>query len=178
MKQINLKEFLSSPISTQIEYTSILQHLKPKELIKVNIQGLSYNDVKIIFKELIKPNCNIEFVFTKALNITKEEYLNLPIQNYFTIKKYIEVFFVNLKTNENKLLESVNADVGLWDIAGGSELNEFSDVLPLSQLAKIYGGYPFTDFGEKSYQEIIYLLRMNNVQGKVENEYQKLKQKK
>jgi len=176
MKQINLKEFLELPISKQIEYTLLLDAQKPKELIKVKIEQLSYNDVKQCFKELKKTNSNIEFIFTNALKISKDDYLNLPIQNYFVIKKYIEKYFISLYENEIKLLQSIDADAGLWELAGGNELNEFSDVLPLSQLAKIYGGYPF-DLGEKNYIEIIYLLRMNNKQAKVENEYQILKSK-
>ena len=176
MKQINVKEFLELPISKQIEYTLLLDAQKPKELIKVKIEQLSYNDVKQCFKELKKTNSNIEFIFTNALKISKDDYLNLPIQNYFVIKKYIEKYFISLYENEIKLLQSIDADAGLWEVAGGNELNEFSDVLPLSQLAKIYGGYPF-DLGEKNYIEIIYLLRMNNKQAKVENEYQILKSK-
>ena len=173
MKQINVKEFLKLPISEQIAYTSVLENIKPKELLSVKISELSYNDVKQIFKQLSKLNCDIEFVFSTALKISKEDFLLLPIQNYFQIKKYIETFFVSLKQNEITLLQSVDANVGMWEMAGGNELNEFSDVLPLSQLAKIYGGYPFK-YGEKNYIEIIYLLRMNNKQSQVENEYQKL----
>lgn len=177
MKQINVKEFLQLPLSEQIKYTLVLDCQKPKELVKVKITELSYNEVKQIFKELHKENTNIEFVFTTALRMSKEDYFSLPIQNYFQIKKYIEKFFISLKQNEITLLQSVSADAGMWDMAGGSELNEFSDVLPLSQLAKIYGGYPF-ELGEKAYIEIIYLLRMNAKQSAVENEYQKLMSKK
>lgn len=177
MKQINVKEFLTLSISEQIEYTTILNLVKPKELIKVKISELTYNEVKQIFKEFKKDVPNIEMIFTTSLKISKEDFFKLPIQNYFQIKKYIENFFISLKKNEITLLQSVSADVGLWEAAGGSELNEFDDVLPLSQLAKIYGGYPF-DFGEKNYIEIIYLLRMNNKQSQIENEYQKLLSKK
>lgn len=173
MKQINVKEFLKLPISKQIEYTSVLQHQKEKAIYPVKITELSYNDIKIIFKELSKDAPNLELIFTKSLGMTADDFFSLPIQNYFVIKKYIETFFVSLKNKEIQLLQSVNADIGMWEIAGGNELNEFSDVLPLSQLAKIYGGYPF-EYGEKSYIEIIYLLRMNNKQSKIENEYQKL----
>ena len=176
MKQITVKEFLKSSLSEQIKYTSVLEHVKAKELISVDLNSLSYNDVKIIFKELKKANCDIEHVFTKALNISKDDFFMLPIQNFFIIKKYIEGFFVNLFENEVKLLQSVDADNGLFELAGGNELNPFSDVLPLSQLCKIYGGYPF-EMGEKAYQEIIYLLRMNNIQNRVDRDYQKLKSK-
>jgi len=177
MKQVSVAQFLRLPISKQIEYTTILQHVKGKPIHSVKIVELSYNEVKIVFKELTKENPNIESIFTTTLKISKEEFLNLSIQNYFQIKKYIETFFVSLKQNEITLLQSVNADGAMWEMAGGNELNEFADVLPLSQLAKIYGGYPF-EYGNKNYIEIIYLLRMNNKQGQVEQEYQKLMSKK
>lgn len=173
MKQINVAQFLKLPISEQIKYTSVLQHVKGKPIYNVKIAELSYNDVKMCFKEFGKDAPDIEMIFTKSLKISKEEFFLLSIQNYFQIKKYIETFFVSLKSNEIKLLQSVSADMGMWEMAGGNDLNEFADILPLSQLAKIYGGYPF-DYAEKSYIEIIYLLRMNNKQGQIENEYQKL----
>lgn len=177
MKQINVTQFLKLPISEQIEYTSVLQHLKGKPIHNVKIAELTYNEVKMCFKEFQKDSPNIEFIFTTSLKISKDDFFSLSIQNYFQIKKYIETFFVNLKHNEITLLQSVNADVGMWELAGGNDLNEFADILPLSQLAKIYGGYPF-EYAEKNYIEIIYLLRMNNKQGQIENEYQKLISKK
>jgi hypothetical protein len=108
--------------------------------------------------------------------MASHDFYNLPITKYFQLKKYLSDYFVILHKKESDLLNSISADIGIWQQAGGDSLNEFSDVLPLSQLAKIYGGYPF-DYGEKKYIEIIYLLRMNNVQSQVENEYQKLKSK-
>lgn len=176
MKQINVKQFFKLDLAKQIEYSTVLSHLKAKEHIKVDITKLTYNDVKSIFKQLSKDNSDLKYIFTTALNITEEDFFLLPIQNFFEIKKYIEDFFVNLKQNEIKLLESISADVGLWEVAGGAKLNEFGDILPLSQLAKIYGGYPF-EYGKKSYLEIIYLLRMNNTQSQVDNEFNRLKAK-
>lgn len=176
MKNITLKEFYKLPIIKQIEYTTVLQHLKAKEHFKINLSVLTYNEVKSVLKQLRSSNPDVELIFKTSFKISKTDFLNLSIQNYFELKKYIEEFFVNLANREIKLLESINADVGLWEVAGGQKLNEFSDILPLSQLAKIYGGYPF-EYGEKSYLEIIYLLRMNNVQGQVENEFNKLKAK-
>jgi len=177
MTNITLNEFLKLSIAKQISYTTILQHIKAKELIKIPITELTYNDIKIVFKELQKENPNIEIIFCKSLKITKENYIYLPIVSYFQLKNYIEKYFIKLKENEVKLLQSINADAGIWEMAGGNDLNEFSDILPLSQLAKIYGGYPF-EYGEKNYIEIIYLLRMNNKQAQIEQEYQKLKSKK
>lgn len=177
MKQINLKEYLELPLREQITYASLLTHLKPFEAIKIKIEELTYNEVKQCFKELKKDNCNIELVFTLCLKITSEEYYSLPIQKYFQLKKFIEKFFISLYQREIDLLNSINEDSELWQIAGGDELNEYADVLAISQLAKIYGGYPF-DLGNKNYIEIIYLLRMNNKQSQVENEFNKLKAKK
>lgn len=177
MIEINVKKFNALPLSKQIEYTTVLQHLNAKEIYKIKLENLSYFDVRTITKEMTKDAPNVELIFTKSLGITQDEFFSLPIQYFFQIKKYIEKFFVSLTESENNLLNEVSADAGLWELAGGKDLNVFSDILPLSQLAKVYGGYPY-EYGEKSYLEILFLLRMNNKQGKVESEYQKLLNKK
>lgn len=177
MISINVKQFEALPLSSQVEYITVLQHLNAKEIYKVKIEELSYFDVRTLTKEMSKDKPDLKFIFTKSLGITEDEYFLTPIQNFFQIKKYIENFFVSLSKGEANLLNEVSADAGLWDMAGGGELNQFADILPLSQLSKVYGGYPY-DYGNKSYLEIIYLLRMNNKQSKVEAEYQKLLSKK
>jgi hypothetical protein len=179
MKQITVAEYLKLPDVKRLEYDVLLPSLKAKEWIKIDINNLSYNEVKSIYKPLqgaseIK---DIQKVFEYSLKLDAIAFNDLPITKFFQLKKYISDYFVILHKKEQDLLNSVSADKGVWQQAGGDSLNEFSDVLPLSQLAKIYGGYPF-DYGQKKYVEIIYLLRMNNVQTQVENEYQILKTKK
>lgn len=176
MKQITVAEYLKLPDAKRLEYDVLLISLKPKEWLKIEINRLTYNEVKSVFKILQKAAeiKDVQNVFEYAFKIDADEFYNLPITKYFQLKKYISEYFVNLHKKENDLLNSISADIGIWEQAGGGSLNEFSDVLPLSQLAKIYGGYPF-DYGQKKYVEIIYLLRMNNVQSQVENEYQKIK---
>jgi hypothetical protein len=179
MKQITVRQYTELPPQKQLPYITLFTSLKEKALLKIKINELSYNEVRSIFKKL-STSAEIEDVkdiFVIALKIDELEFYELPLQNFFQIKKYISNYFVNLQKKEVQLLQSVNEDTGVWDMAGGERLNEFADILPLSQLAKIYGGYPF-DYGTKKYVEIIYLLRMNNIQGQVENEYQKLKSKK
>lgn len=179
MKQITVKEYINLTPDKQLPYITLFTSLKEKALLKIKINELSYNEVRNIFKKLsISSEVeDVKTIFINALKIDELQFYELPLQNFFQIKKYISNYFVNLQKKEVLLLQSVNEDTGLWDMAGGERLNEFSDILPLSQLAKIYGGYPF-DYGTKKYVEIIYLLRMNNIQGQVENEYQKLKSKK
>ncbi|WP_396195919.1 hypothetical protein [Flavobacterium sp.] len=179
MKQITVRQYTELLPKKQLPYITLFTSLKEKALLKIKINELSYNEVRSIFKKL-STSAEIEDVkdiFVIALKIDELEFYELPLQNFFQIKKYISNYFVNLQKKEVQLLQSVNEDTGVWDMAGGERLNEFADILPLSQLAKIYGGYPF-DYGTKKYVEIIYLLRMNNIQGQVENEYQKLKSKK
>jgi hypothetical protein len=179
MKQITVREYIELSPEKQLPYTTLFTSLKEKPLLKIKINELSYNEVRSLFKKLSVSSEieDVKYIFVNALKIDELEFYLLPLQNFFQIKKYISNYFVNLQKKEVQLLQSVNEDTGVWDMAGGERLNEFSDILPLSQLAKIYGGYPF-DYGTKKYVEIIYLLRMNNVQGQVEAEYQKLKNKK
>jgi hypothetical protein len=178
MKQLTVSQYLKLNDTERLNYDVLLPALKPKEWFKIEINTLTYNEVKSIYKILQKATeiKDIEKAFEYAFKMASHDFYNLPITKYFQLKKYLSDYFVILHKKESDLLNSVSADIGVWQQAGGDSLNEFSDVLPLSQLAKIYGGYPF-DYGEKKYIEIIYLLRMNNVQSQVENEYQKLKSK-
>ena len=179
MKQITVREYTQLSPDKQLPYITLFTSLKEKPLLTIKINDLTYNDVRNIFKMLSVSSEveDIKTIFVDALQIDELDFYSLPLQNFFQIKKYISNYFVNLQRKETQLLQSVNEDTGVWEMAGGERLNEFADILPLSQLAKIYGGYPF-DYGMKKYVEIIYLLRMNNVQGQVEKEYQKYKSKK
>lgn len=178
MKQINIKQYISLSDSEKLPYVALLTALKPKEWLKIDINNLTYNEVKNLYKRLSKAESeeDVKEIFIRAFKITEPEFYALPITKYFQLKKHISDYFVTLQDKEQKLLSSVSADAGLWEAAGGNQLNEFGDIIPLSQLAKIYGGYPF-DYGEKKYVEIIYLLRMNNLQSQIEAEFQKLKTK-
>jgi hypothetical protein len=178
MKQLTVSQYLKLNDTERLNYDVLLPALKAKEWFKIEINTLTYNEVKSIYKLLSKAKDikDVYKAFEYAFKIREDQFYDLPITKYFQLKKYLSDYFVILHKKESDLLNSVSADIGVWQQAGGDSLNEFSDVLPLSQLAKIYGGYPF-DYGEKKYIEIIYLLRMNNVQSQVENEYQKLKSK-
>ncbi len=174
MKRIILKTFLGLPENERQIYYAVLTHLKPKEVYKIQADSLTYNEVKLIYKELQSKKPNIEYIFCTCLKINTKTFLNIKIDIFFQQKAFIEKYFITLYTNELKLLSSAGVDVEKWRMAGGDKLNKYSDVLALSQLAKMYGGYPF-DWGSKPYKEIIYLLTINKVQGEVEYNYQKQK---
>jgi len=178
MKQINVLQFTKLSESDKLPYVMLFSSLKAKDWLKIDINHLTYNEVRNIFKRLTtaKEVEDVFKIFEMALKIDEIQFYELPLQKFFQIKKYLNDYFVNLQKKETQLLQTISEDIGIWEMAGGDSLNEFGDVLPLSQLAKIYGGYPF-DYGEKKYIEIIYLLRMNNVQSRVEAEYQKIKNK-
>lgn len=178
MKQITVGQYLKLSLADRLPYNLLLTSLKKKEWLKLDLNELTYNDVKLLFKKISSAGEDSDAIsiFTMAFKIPEAELLEMPIQKYFQTKRYLSDYFVFLKKREYELLQSVSADSALWEMAGGNELEEFSDALPLSQLAKIYGGYPF-EWGDKKYVEIIYLLRLNNKQNKVESEYQRLKSK-
>lgn len=177
MKNITVQEYINLSEDKKLLYDSLLNSIKAKG--EINLDGLTYNTVKSINRKLksnIQSFDDVCYIFELAYKISKGEFYSIPIVNYFEKKNYLINFFVNLLKKEAKLLQSFDSDLALWQTAGGDRLNEFGDVLPLSQLAKIYNCYPM-DLGLKPYAEIIYLLRMNNVQSQVENKYQELKTK-
>ena len=178
MNDINVKQYFKLKLDKRFPYDALLNTVKPKDILGFKIDLLSWDDVKGINKRLQKANSLDEVfeVFQLAFKISKESFLNIDIVKYFQIKKFLIDKFVYLHKNEGLLLQSDSVDVGLWELAGGRKLDYFSDNLPLSQLAKIYGGYPF-DYGKRPYNEIVYLLKMNKEQSEVDNKYQELKTK-
>jgi hypothetical protein len=171
---MTIKQFLKS--KREQSKIALLQSLKVKDCLGFDINKLTYNEVRACNRELRKSKTieDTYDVFDTLFKITKEQFFELDIVNYFQTKKFIEEKFISLAENESKLLNSFSNDDIKWQAAGGDKLKEFGDVLPLDRLAKLYGGYPF-DYGERKYIEIIYLLRMNMVYNQVEKEYNKMK---
>lgn len=112
------------------------------------------------------------FVFDK---ITKG-FWNSSIIDYYAAQNYIVKTFKELQEKETKLLQSISADSGLWELAGGAKLNKFSNIMPLIQLGEIYSIYPY-DLQEKPYNEILLLLVAHKEKNEVQNKYNELKAK-
>jgi hypothetical protein len=177
MRNISIKEYLQDESYGQ--YSVLLDSLNPKDHLHFNLDKLSYNDVIQCNRVLTKGTTlkDVKTLFKTAYNIKDDKFYSIPIINFYQSKKFLIEKFVSLRENEAKLLSSSDADSMYFDAAGGQRLNDFSDVLPLDKLAKIYGGFPL-DYGNKKYVEIIYLLRMNQVIYQVDKKFNELKYKK
>ena len=174
MRNISLGSYLKR--EDYIQYTFILDSLKAKDCLNFDLNKLTYNDVIKCFRILstasdIKDVCEL---FGIVYGLTEKQFFKLPIIKYFQTKKFIEEKFVNLREHESKLLKTSDADSAYFEAAGGKRLNNFSDVLPLDKLAKIYGGYPM-DYGDKKYVEVIYLLKMNQEINMVDKKFNEIK---
>jgi hypothetical protein len=174
MRNITIKQYLTD--ESYVQYSTLLDSLNPKDHLYFNLDKLTYNDVIQCNRILTKGTTikDVKNLFKTAYNITDDKFFSIPIINFYQSKKFLIEKFVSLRENEAKLLSSSDVDAMYFDAAGGKRLNDFSDVLPLDKLAKIYGGYP-TDYGKKKYVEIIYLLRMNQVMHQVDKKFNELK---
>jgi len=177
MRNITIKEYLAD--DSYAVYASLLSSLNPKDYLHFNLNKLTYNDVITCNRILSKVTSidDVKKLFKTAYNMSEDKFFSIPIVNFFQTKKFLIEKFVSLRENENKLLSSSDEDSLYFDAAGGKRLNDFSDVLPLHKVAKIYGGYPM-DYGTKKYVEIIYLLKMNQVLHQVDKRYNELKHNK
>lgn len=177
MKNISVREFLE--LQDQTEYLVVLNNLKPKDVFPehtFNLNNLTYNEVRKINRLCRKVSDlkdHIDIIAT-AYQVEEFKVYDLPIINFFHIKKFIEEKILNLAKKESDILGNASGDADMWKMAGGDSLKQYADVLPLDRLAKMYGGYPL-DYGEKKYVEIIYLLAMNSQQSKVESKFNELK---
>ena len=174
MRNISISEYLKR--KDYLKYSFILDSLNSKDHLHFDLNKLSYNDVIKCNRIIAKPKDinDVKNLFKIAYRIKDDRFFELPIINFFQSKKYLIEKFVYLRENEAKLLSSSEIDAMYFESAGGKRLNDFSDVLPLDRLAKIYGGSPL-DYGDKKYVEVLYLLRMNKVLHEVDKRFSELK---
>lgn len=177
MTNIPLREYLKTHTVNPNNF--ILNAIKGKDNFPnkpFNLNELTYNEVRQINRRLRALRELEEFVKVISIAYRCEEFevLDLPITNFFEIKKFIQEKIISLLEKESKILSGADADAEIWKMAGGDKLQQYGDVLPLDRLAKLYGGYPL-DYGEKKYVEIIYLLSMNAMHDRVDKKFYELK---
>lgn len=176
MKNITLKQY--TRLRDTLVYDSILEHLNPKNSFaghSMNIYAMPYANVKYCIRLLPKINSwqNVQQLFEICFDITEQAFWKASIIDFFAAKRFMIAAFENIIATENKLLASMSTDGHLWDMAGADKLKPYSDTLPLLQLGRLFGQYPF-DLGRKPYSEIFSLLAQTKAQNEVETEYQKI----
>lgn len=176
MKPIPLKHYTTLPDTLQ--YDTILEHLKPKNRFagkSMDINNMPYANVKYCIRLLPKVDswAGICQLFTICFDIKEYKFWNAPVEDYFAAKKFVIAEFECIITTESKVFASQNTDAHLWQMAGSDRLNPYSDTLPLVQLGKLFGQYPY-DLGRKPYGEIFSLLAQTKIQNDVEGDYRKL----
>ncbi len=176
MKNITIRQYTLLPDT--IIYDTVLEHLQPKNLFCKNIMNISampYANVKYCIRLLAKVSDwqSITQLFEICFGIPEKTFWKARITEYFAARKYLISEFERTIATENKLLTTQSTDSHLWQMAGAEKLQPYSDTLPLVQLGKLIGQYPF-DLGRKPYGEIFSLLAQTKTQNDVELEYQKL----
>lgn len=176
MKNITIQQYAA--LQNTLVYDSVLNHLKPKNSFNghsMNTAAMPYANVKYCIRLLTKVNSwqSILKLFEICFGINEKNFWNTGITDYFAARKYMINEFQRIIKTEEKLLATVSTDDHIWKMAGADKLRPYSDTLPLVQLGKLLGQYPF-DLGRKPYGEIFSLLAQTKTQNEVEAEYQKL----
>ncbi len=179
MNKLTIKQY--SQLFDTLEYDLILNALKPLNLFcnsKLDYNKITYAEVRKLFYlanngKTLDDMCDM---FCIAFNVEKLVFWSASIEEYFSAKNFIIKYLKDTQEKEAKLLNSIDADAGLWEQAGGSSLNVFSDLMPLVQLGEIYSIYPY-DLQNKAYNEILTLLVLHSKKSKVQNKFNELKMK-
>lgn len=176
MKNITLKHY--TRLRDTLQYDLILEHLKPANTFagrQMNVNAMPYANVKYCIRLLPKITDwnGVRQLFEICFDIDKTIFWKAPVTDFFAARKFIIAEFERIIATENKLLASMSTDSHLWQMAGADKLKPYSDTLPLLQLGKLFGQYPF-DLGRKPYSEIFSLLAQTKVQNEVEEEYRKI----
>lgn len=170
-------------LNDRLRYDLILDSLvQRKEFndIIYHISDLSYSEVKFIYKlipETDKGHSSICKIYKILYKIDDKTFYSSSIVELFSTLKEIISTFISLRERELKLLKPSNdGDDALWSAAGGESLAPFSNVLPLIEIGKLFGQYPY-DLQEKKYEEILVLLAATKRQSEVYAQYNILKTK-
>lgn len=170
-------------LQNKLEYDLILDALvQRKEFNGINprISELSYSEVKFIYKLIPQTNEDpnaICKIYKILYQISDKDFFESSIIELFSTLKEIIDIFKTLKDRELKLLSPAeDSDQAIWEAAGGNSLNPFSNILPLVELGKQFGCYPY-DLQNKLYEEILVLLTVSKRQAEVSKEFNRLKTK-
>lgn len=176
MINISLKEFVNVIDPTEYE---VLEALQPSNTFagnKADIQSLQYVEVKYCIKLLSKVDSwdVVVQLFTICFGLKNEsEFWEQGVKEFYQAKKYIIRELSKIYETEAKIMESKSTDQQLWQMAGADKLKPFNDTMPLHQLGKLFGIYPY-DLGKKPYKEVFSLIAQNKIYNDVESAYQKL----
>jgi hypothetical protein len=195
MDRITVREYIT--LQNTGVYDAVLPFLKPKNKLsngRIDFNRLSYADVRKCLTMLkgIDSWEKQKDLFCLAYGITEEDtketrnvmfdkihkgFWNCEIDEFFSAQNYLVKAFTDLVAREQKLLKSISVNTQLWEQAGGKRLDKFSNIMPLVQLGKIYGVFPY-DLQNRPYNEILTLLVLHKEENEVNNEYEKLLYKK
>ena len=176
MKNISLKHYTSLPDT--LPYDAVLEHLTPKNAFagrQMDSAAMPWANVKYCIRMLPKVDSweAVRELFGICFGVSEAAFWRAPAAEFFAAKKFMVAEFARIIATENRLLASHTTDAHLWEMAGAEKLKAYSDTLPLLQLGKLLGQYPF-DLGRRPYGEIISLLAQLKAQNEVEAEYRKL----
>lgn len=195
MDRITVREYIT--LQDTGVYDAVLPFLKPKNKLsngRIDFNRLSYADVRKCLTMLkgIDSWEKQKNLFCLAYGISEEDtketrnvmfdkinkgFWNCEIDEFFSAQNYLVKAFTDLVAREQKLLKSISVNTQLWEQAGGKRLDKFSNIMPLVQLGKIYGVFPY-DLQHRPYNEILTLLVLHKEENEVNNEYEKLLYKK
>lgn len=176
MKNITIRKYTLLADSTP--YDLLLEHLMPENNFAgktMDINKMPYSNVKYCIRMAsgITSWESIRQLFAICFDVDEKAFWNAQITEFFSAKKYMIQQLQAVVDKEARQLAGTSTDTHLWEMAGADRLKPFGDTLPLVQLGRQLGQYPF-DLGRKPYGEIIRLLVQMKVQNEVETEYQKL----
>jgi len=165
-------------LSNDANSDAVLLYVNPRNSFagrQMNINKMPYVNVKYCIGLLpkVKDWQGIIKLFEICFDVNERAFWKADVSEFYAAKKYMVSEFERIILTENKVLSSQKQDEHLWMMAGADRLQMFSDTLPLVQLGKMLGQYPF-DLGKKPYSEIFTLLTATKIQSEVETEFQKL----
>ncbi|KGO88083.1 hypothetical protein Q765_03245 [Flavobacterium rivuli WB 3.3-2 = DSM 21788] len=179
LKNISLKKYAALQDCSDYD---VLQWVAPVNLFAgktMNINAMPWVNFKHCVRLLSAKDKDwnkIYTLFNVCFDVTEEQFWNTGIKDFYQANGFMQNQFEFAIKYESKALYSQPKDEEIWNMAGADKLNVYSDTLPLIQLGKHFGIYPY-DMGRKPYKEVLGLLIQIKTQAEVETKFQEIKSK-
>lgn len=177
LNNISVSKYIVS--KDKMTYDNMLMALKPENIFSgksFNLDTMSYIDIRRV-ESLMKNGksfTDLQKAFSLFFGTSEEDFYKAKVLDFFRARNFMKEKMIDILDNESRLLQSVDMNAELWEMAGGDKLKPLSNLMPLMHLGKMYNIYPF-DLETKPYKEILFLLYGNKVLEEVTSNYNKLK---
>jgi len=177
----SLRKYLAG----EFEPSPLLKSMRDKPIFLGKVpsyDNLTYGQAKFIFQLIsdnkgVIPNEGLAEVFSYVYGVTEDEVLDASLTDVYRALNPVMAVIKSVRDLEIKMLGGGDeVKKALYKQAAGTLLDGFDYILPLIELGKTYGLYPY-DISKKKFTEILVLRAAESRLSQVDKKFTELSTK-